>query len=94
MPSKARDSEQKGEPMRHFQVALVTVSLLLGAAVPGLAAPPHVVWSEETENFATPRGLRFGAAAALESFVVEPLLQADDERFQDDCPCLLRRRAS
>jgi hypothetical protein len=50
--------------MRHLQTVLIGVSLLLSAAALASAAVPKVVWSEEAEKFATPGGMRFGAAVA------------------------------
>ena len=48
--------------MRQFQAVLITVNLLLGTAELACAAAPKVVWSEKAERFATPSGMRLGAA--------------------------------
>ena len=50
--------------MRHLQSVFAAVALLLGCAELTSAAAPQVVWSEEAEKFATPGGMRFGAAVA------------------------------
>ena len=50
--------------MRHLQAVFASVLLLLGRVELASAAAPQVVWSEEAETFATPGGLRFGAAVA------------------------------
>ena len=50
---------------RHLLASLIAVSLLpWAAALASAAAAPKVVWSEEAEKFATPGGMRFGAAVA------------------------------
>ncbi len=50
--------------MRHLRTVLIGVSLLPWAAALASAAVPKVVWSEEAEKFATPGGMRLGAAVA------------------------------
>ena len=50
--------------MRRLCTVLIGVSLLPWAAALASAAAPKVVWSEEAEKFATPGGMRFGAAVA------------------------------
>ena len=49
---------------RHLRTALVAVSLVMWTAALASAAMPKVVWSEGAEKFATPSGMRFGAAVA------------------------------
>lgn len=50
--------------MRRLQAVFAVVALLLGGADPTSAAAPKVIWLEEAEKFATPGGMRFGAAVA------------------------------